>query len=1207
MYKQGQMYYSPSDLTKYMESPFASWMDRLVQEHPDLAPENDPNDDLMGMLQQKGYAHEDKLEARFIAEGKNLIKIEGESNIERYNKTLNAMQNGVEIIVQARLELGEFAGFADFLVKVNHGPDHTTSKLGNWHYEVWDTKLASRVKPAFIIQLCCYAQMLESIQGCLPQSIVVALGNGEMEVLNTNEFYYYYLNLKAAFLKYHAKFHINRYPDPADSKSWGNWSNHAEKILLDKDHLFQVASITKGQIKKLNSAGIHTMQQLAESSLTFVAGMHSTVIFKLKAQAAIQIKSLVKSQRIDGSTNNDRPEFEILPVLQRERKGLAMLPPHSPMDVFFDIEGFPLDEGGLEYLWGNSYFNEQGSRQFKDFWAHNREQEKRCFQDFIHWIYGRWQQDPSMHIYHYASYEITACRKLMGRYGICEYEVDQLLRNEVFVDLYKVVRGGVRLGAPRYSIKNVELLYRNKRNTEVGDGGDSIVVYDQWRELHQQGKEGDTWQTSKILSDIRDYNIDDCDSTQELAVWLREQQAIHNIDYLGKAEVIEPEISEEVTMVTALRDRLLAQAQTELLVDLKQAQLTENLAWMLEFHRREAKPLFWKLFDRLGSDEMMLMDDLDCLALCERTQRAPFKSSPKARNLSYEYRFDINQEFKGTANSFHVLGVETSEGKNVKVALVADESDLENGVIVLKAKDEPPSMVSLIPDELVPSKIIAEAIFKTVAEYEQGLFRQQRSAIMDFLTGVKPRILNHEGGDIVSSEEPDARLEQVIVAISNLDSSYLPIQGPPGSGKTYTGKHAIAHLLKSGAKIGISSNSHKAINNLLLSTAKHCKQYNIKASFFCTKETDGELADYDVTISNNSQLASQIEPACVIGTTAWGFSREEMTEQLDYLFIDEAGQVSTANLVSMSRSARNLVLMGDQMQLGQPSQGTHPAKSGLSVLDYLLHETPTIPGDMGVFLDVTYRMHSKVNTVISQLIYESKLQSYIDNDKRILEVSKTIVKQGNDCQTLESYLSLEAGIVFIPVEHEGNTQASDEEVAMIEQLAKSLLGRMLHTGLIKDNGEAVARPITWEDMLFVAPYNHQVSKLKKVLGKHAKVGSVDKFQGQEAPVVFLSMCASDANESPRGIDFLFDKNRINVAISRAQTLAIVVANPNLGNTSVNSVEQLRKVNLFNAVMYMSSDTNATSIEQAILASDYVSAGRGRRASEFESRYSGSIV
>jgi uncharacterized protein len=243
--------------------------------------------------------------------------------------------------------------------------------------------------------------------------------------------------------------------------------------------------------------------------------------------------------------------------------------------------------------------------------------------------------------------------------------------------------------------------------------------------------------------------------------------------------------------------------------------------------------------------------------------------------------------------------------------------------------------------------------------------------------------------------------------------------------------------------------------------------------------------------------------------------------------------------------------MGDQMQLGQPSQGVHPSDSGLSVLDYLLHEAPTIPDDMGVFLGTTYRMHSKINRFISEHIYEGKLESYPSNDKRIIDVPSGY----------EGPLNIDAGVLFVPVEHEGNTQASDEEVAAIQKLANSLIGRAFHTG----QSSPEIRPIDWNDILFVAPYNHQVSKLRLALGEQAKVGSVDKFQGQEAPIVFLSMCASDANESPRGLDFLFDKHRINVAISRAQSLAVVIGNPSIGKATVSRVDQLKLINIFNAI------------------------------------------
>lgn len=1131
-YKNRQYYFSPSDLTRYMESPFASWMDRYALECPSRAPEKDEDDVLMGTLQSKGFAHEDEQELRFKDQGLSVLKVEGATSKKQKDLTLSAMRDGFDVIVQARLESNPFLGFADFLVKVSGA-----SKFGSYHYEVWDTKLANKIKPTFAIQLCCYAEMLETIQGLCPINITVALGNGEQAILRTSDYFHYYRELKKSFLSTQTQFNPDCMPDPAESMSWGNWSTFAEQVLKEKDHLLRVANILRSQIKKLSRAGIQTMKQLKDAKVKNVAGINPAIFQRLREQATIQIASAGKST----------PKFKILLPDHGKQSGLALLPPSSSLDVFFDIEGYPFDEGGLEYLWGITYLNDEGKREFKDFWAHNPDQEKEAFEQFTHWVYERWQRDPSMHIYHYANYEITACRKLMGRYGVCEYKVDQLLRNEVFVDLYKLVKGCLILGEPKYSIKNVEHLYRGKRETAVGGGDASIAVYEQWRELHAIGEQGDTWQTSSILNDIREYNIDDCDSTQELADWLRQQQQKHGISYLGKTEVIEPEVNEEVTECTQLRDRLINQSLEYSAKDPEKEALMVNLAWMLEFHKREAKPVFWRLFERFGLSHIELLDDLDCLACCERTGREPFKPTPKARNLAYEFQFDPAQEFKGASKSFYLLGLEGEDGKHVKATYLKDESDLENGLIVLQTKHEPPVIISIVPDEHVNANPIPESIYQVAEDYESG--KLGRCAIIDFLNRSKPVIKKHKNGPIAPSHNPSERLQQIITAVKNLDNSYLTIQGPPGSGKSYTGKHVIAELVKSGAKVGISSNSHKAINNLILSTAKYCSEKGIDATFTCTMETEPELSEVGVNITKNNNLINHVESACVLGTTAWGFSRDDMSDQLDYLFIDEAGQVSVANLVAMSRSAKNLILMGDQMQLGQPSQGTHPAESGLSILDYLLHDTPAISDDMGVFLGTTYRMHSKINQFISNHIYDGKLESHPDNEKRLIKVP----------DGYKGLLNKDAGIIFSAVNHEGNTQASDEEVAEIERMVNQLLGR----AFTELSGQT--RPITLDDMLFVAPYNHQVSKLRQVLGNQAKVGSVDKFQGQEAPIVFLSMCASDANESPRGLDFLFDKHRINVAISRAQSLAIVVGNPAIGNTSVNRIDQLKKINLFNAL------------------------------------------
>ncbi|MBC7530229.1 MAG: TM0106 family RecB-like putative nuclease, partial [Oligoflexus sp.] len=823
-------------------------------------------------------------------------------------------------------------------------------------------------------------------------------------------------------------------------------------------------------------------------------------------------------------------------------------------DIFFDIEGFPLDEGGLEYLWGSTYFDAEGQRVFKDFWAHNPEEEREAFKGFIEWAYGLWKNDPSMHIYHYASYEITACRRLMGRYGVCEQEVDELLRNEVFVDLYKIVKNGLLLGETSYSIKKVELLYRGNRDTAVGNGADSIVVYQTWRDLNEQGLEGRSWDNSSILADIRNYNIDDCNSTQELVVWLRSQQKLANFSYLGRTTKVEDEKTEEINERIHLRDRLLKRSLEGVETNPIAAGLDEQIAWSLEFHRRESKPIFWRLFDRMATAPDELVDDLDCLVNCRRTEREPFKDSPKARNLTYEYRFDLSQGFKATVSEFYIWGAEGEDGKKVKASFCREVSQLEKGLICLKSGLEMPAILTLIPDEYVNPNPIPAAIELFAQEYEQSGSELGKNALLDFLRRGAPRFTSkfeeaRTSRSIVNSQDPKKRLAEIVAAVKSLDSSYLVIQGPPGAGKTYTGKHIICELLKGGARIGISSNSHKAIQNLLIGAAELARKDGIAANFVCTKEGDDALVDLGIKVVVNAKLAAQTDGACVLGTTAWGFAREDLAAKLDYLFIDEAGQVPVANLIAMSRSATNLVLMGDQMQLGQPSQGTHPGESGASILDYLLRGQPTIPPHMGVFLDTTFRMHSQVNAFISRHIYEGKLLSDPSADLRSIKVP----------DGYKGELDREQGIIFVPVAHEGNSQASDEEVARIALLVHELVGCELET----EDGK---RPLTLADMLFVSPYNHQVTKLKQALGDSAKVGSVDRFQGQEAPVVFFSLCSSTVAESARGMNFLFDRNRLNVAVSRAQCLVIVVGNPGLIEARPGNVDQMRSLNLVCALI-----------------------------------------
>ncbi|KTC64956.1 putative RNA helicase (plasmid) [Legionella adelaidensis] len=1120
--KNESIVFSPSDLTLFISSPFASWMDHLAITHPHLAPNRDEDDPLLSATRKKGMEHELGKLLQFEEDGLSIINLVETHSIE---DTIKAMESGADVIYQPPLEALPFNGRADFLIK-----KEGKSKLGNYHYEVWDTKLARSVKVSFIMQLCCYAEMLEGIQGRRPDNIVVSIGTGVDIRLRTNDYFYYYLISKGRFLQFHSGFDVNKIPELLSSSSYGKWSNYAKELQNQLDHLTLIANIKRTQIKKLYKNGIITTKELIAAEDKVIKGISQDVLQKLIAQAKIQ----------SASKDKTIPLYQILPHGKGSRTGLALLPPFSPNDVFFDIEGDPLYEGGLEYLWGVTYFDEKGARQYKDFWAHNSEDEKKSCDEFIHWVYQRWLDDPTMHIYHYGVYEITVCRRLMGRYGICEYEIDQLLRNEVFVDLYKIVKAALLIGEPRYSIKNVEHLYRGKRETEVASGGDSVAVYEHWRE----NPDGENWQTSQILKSIRDYNLDDCNSTQELLVWLRERQKEAGILFLGKTEIIEPETKEETTEVIALRDRLLKKSEELYLhEEIEEAAIARLFAWCLEFHRREIKPTFWKIFDRLDKSEEELFDDIDCLAFCKRTATEPYLPSKRSRLYVYEYQFDPNQEFKGKADNYRVLGKETEDGKNLKVTLYKEGSNLKEGLIALKMKEEIDGPITLIPDDFVNPDPIPQAIYRQALKFEKS--ELNNNAIYDFLKRDFPRIKNLPQGEIIApSHDPKERLEEIILVVKNLDNSYLPIQGPPGAGKTFTAQHIIAELVRLGKKVGITSNSWKAINHLLCCTVEYCLEKGIKG-YFASGDNDKKLEDLPIEIIENKEISEHIHPSCIIGTTVWGFARPELESAFDYLFVDEAGQVSVANLIAMSQSTKNIILMGDQMQLAQPCQGSHPEESGCSILDYLLHHTPTIPENQGVFLGTTYRMHSKINGFISEGIYESKLESAPGNDKRYIKVPVNY----------QGILNQEAGIITVPVEHEGNLQASEEEVEKIHFLAHELINREYI-----DNHDK--RLITWEDMLFMAPYNHQVNKLQHTLGPQAKVGSVDKFQGQEAPIVFLSMCASDANESPRGINFLFDKNRINVAISRAKCLGIVVYSPTLLNAEAQNIEQMEMINLF---------------------------------------------
>ena len=1127
--------YSATDLIQYNQSEFASWSDRLELEQPSAISVPAKEDELLEALCQLGSEYETKFIRSLAESGANIYKIEQRGT---YNLTIDAMTAGYDYIYQAALKDDGFIGYADLMVRVD-----VPSNLGNWSYIPLECKLALTPRPDFVLQACTYCDLLASVQGIRPAEFQLLLGSGEIQTHPTEQYFYYYQRVRQSFLEFMSAFDADAMPmpTPGDDRH-GRWQDYANTILLDRDHLSQVANITRSQIRKLETAGITTFKQLASIDPALkIPHLNPVVLSRLVAQARLQ-QATISTGIVNYET--------IAPPAPDLRQGLAILPPSSPLDVYFDMEGYPLVHGGLEYLFGAIIEDAAAEKglTFYDWWAHNETQEQQAFEQFIDWVYDRWQQDPKMHIYHYAPYETTAVKRLMGKYATRESQVDDLLRSGVFIDLYQIVRQGVRVGQPSYSIKKLEPLYDCNRVGEVQNAADSVLQYFRWT----RGQEGETPDRSQILADIRDYNRIDCESTKYLVDWLRSLQREHQISYIDRHQSIEPEPDSEPKQNQAaeLAAKILASVAEQ--SPSEQARIQTLLAHLLQFHQREAKPFWWQRFSWLEADEADLGDELDCLAGIERTNLPPFKPSPKSRSLAYEYRFDPSQETRLEAKtSCWFAPAQLGQGCSL------DTIDRATGLLTITITEkrlqeirqqysdwEPPHRTSLIDVSSISTKSISQAVLQTVQQWYESKLLQP--ALQNFLDRQPPRIDGHPVGEPIVSSGEDL-VEGTIRAVSNLDRSTLCIQGPPGSGKTYTAAKVILHLLKAGKSIAICANSHKVITNLMARIAKLAKAegFDFKGAKI-GGDSEDEIFQYQSIHFKQSVDLALPPDTRLVGATAFQLSRESAIGKFDYLFIDEAGQMSLANLIAIARCTDNLVLVGDPMQLEQPMQGSHPGESGCSALNYFLNGQATVPPEMGIFLDTSYRMHPSICRFISDAIYEGRLQSAEQTDRH----------QVKSLTTGENW-HRESGILFIPVEHEDNSQSSEEEINIVEKVVAQMLGR----AYVSDRGGRIDR-IQFKDILIVAPYNLQVRKLKERLDDRARIGTVDKFQGQEAPILIASMCSSNADTIPRGLEFLLDRHRINVAISRAQCLSLVIASPTLARAACSTLEQVKLVNLF---------------------------------------------
>lgn len=1106
------------------------------------------------VLQQRGLEHEQSYVEHLRAAGRSVvdlreIEVEGHAIAE----TAAAMERGIDVIVQATMHSGRWLGRADVLCRVDRSSKDKPSKLGEWSYEVYDCKLAQDTKAETILQLSLYSELLEAVQGVLPESMYVVrpVEGFVPEPYRVLDYAAYYRQVKSRLEEV-----VDRstgrqatYPEPNAHCSVCRWWGECDKGWRKDDHLSLVAGITRLQQKQLALWQVGTVEKLAALPLPLQnrpeRGSPESYV-KVREQARVQVASREQAT----------PVFELLPV--EPERGLMQLPAPSSADLFFDIEGDPfVGTAGLEYLLGvASLDDDDGHPLYASRWAVAAFQEKAAFEWFIDLVLERWSANPGLHVYHFGAYEPSAIKRLMGRYASREDEVDRMLRASLFVDLHAVVKQAVRAGVEEYSLKSLEPVYSFTREIALREARFAKRVVEHCLEL---SRPLDDQQTS--AKTLEAYNRDDCISTLALRNWLEQQR---NAVIQSGIDVPRPQpkdgappaaVGERQQRVAVLFEALTRDIPVEPRERSEQQAACWLMANLLDWHRREDKAGWWEFF-RLKemSDEDLLYEKTAIAGLQFKQRLSAEKNKPVDR-----YAFPQQETSIHAGNA--AQDREQEIGDVEEVNLFARTIDIRKKK---KTADTHPG--SIFVYEQMNSTTLKESLFRLGTWIQangsdaSGPYRAAR----DLLLRRRPRIRGSAGGTLAGQEENTLDAARRIAV--SLDSSILAVQGPPGSGKTYTGARMICELIRQGKKVGITALSHKVIRNLLEETIRAAKEMGL-ADLRCVQKVNdrSEVAPaclQEVQDNAEALKALQVEDAQVLAGTAWLWSRQEFFEAVDVLFVDEAGQMSLANVLAVAQATKNVVLLGDPQQLEQPLKGSHPEGAEASALDHVLAGSKTIAADKGLFLDQTWRLHPKICSFTSELFYEQRLAS----------------RPGLDRQEVRGHEWLGGrGLLFVPVEHEGNQSTCLEEAERVAEIVRSLL-RPQVMWVDKDENQ---RRFKLDDIVIVTPYNAQVAEIANRM-PGARVGTVDKFQGQEAPVVIYSLTTSSSDEAPHGMEFLFSLNRLNVATSRARALCIVVGSRQLLEPECRTPRQMQLANALCRYLEM-ADVAAPAIRANLLA------------------------
>ena len=1103
--------------------------------------------------------------------------------VAKHHESIEALRAGADVVFQAAFFDGQFHGRSDFLVRQDDGG-----------YAVFDTKLARHAKVTALLQLAAYGDQLLKAGISVDPAVTLVLGatvqlaGGGFDYVRSHhklaEILPVFRERRERFLALTAG-HMAQ----ADAVRWGaedvtacGRCDYCQEQVKATDDLLLVARMNSVQRNNLHELGIHTVTELAQATLAKPTPTLQRLQEQARMQSGLGPADGEVQYRKDGEERTLR--FSVLP-----ENALAELPPPSAGDIFFDFEGDPLWQEsatgvwGLEYLFGvvEAPVGPGAPGLFRPFWAHSRAAEKQAFLDFLDYVEKRRRDYPDMHVYHYAPYEKTALRKLSVLHVAGEDIVDEWLREGLLVDLYQTVRNSIRISENSYSIKKLEPLYMgtNLRSGDVKDAGASVVAYAHYCEARDDGRAEDA---ARILAGISDYNEYDCLSTLELRNWLLQLAEERGIEPGGAGSGSDGDAggdagrglagggpaggeNDDGSPAAAAAQgpaelALLAFAEPGSGLPEEDRKAVAMLAAAVSYHRRERKSFWWAHFDRceLGPDthdrerNVFLVDSAEILddwqqegrKLPERRVRLTGTVSPgsdlrEGSKWFRMYGLPLPSGLEGTGKDgggrsgwfgTEVLELGHEDGKDT--VIIRDRLHRN-----IPPHDELP--IALTEDQPLATKSLEQALESLAGQVADGLESGSipRHPALDLVRRLPPRLA---GGASLPEpgEGPDPVVDAITRAVLGLDHSYLAVQGPPGTGKTHVGSHVIARLVAHGWKVGVVGQSHAVVENLLTTAVAKA---GVSPDRVAKDVKHQNPLPWQARSAKDVAALLGSPGGALVGGTAWTMTGASVPPgSLDLLVIDEAGQFSLANTLAVAQASSRLLLLGDPQQLPQVSQGKHPEPVDESALGWISAGHATLPPELGYFLADSWRMNSELCVAVSELSYEGRLRSAPAAELRHLD-------------------GLPAGIETVMVPHSGNTTSSPEEASEVVRQVRRHLGLLWHTV----DG---SRPLAAGDVLVVAAYNAQVNLVRDALDRAGlpgvRVGTVDKFQGQEAAVVIVSMACSAVAEAPRGMEFLLSRNRINVAVSRGQWRAVIVRAPELTNYLPSDPEGLEQLGGF---------------------------------------------